>query len=326
MGTYKGIKGYTVQKLASDPTASATIGQLFYNSGDNDFKFSQEGTGAYSAGGLLNESEKAAGATHAGTQSAMICMCGQIPPNAPKDNNEQYDGSSWTEIADCQNERRSANSSGTVAGAWLAGGVSSAGSGWAKCETWDGTSWTEVNALNTYKQSGASCGTATAGLATSYTSETWDGTCWTEVGDFQTNRGVAAGAGTQTAALAAGGNPNPTGEKVESWNGSSWSEVNGLNTPRQGIGAMGLQTNAVLGGGVKEPSTFYGNTEVWDGTCFSEGADLTLARQVVQGSGGPATAGLLFGGHFQTTASAEFTNQTEEWNAPNYSIKTITTS
>ena len=29
MATYKGIQGYTVQKLSSDPTASEAVGQLW---------------------------------------------------------------------------------------------------------------------------------------------------------------------------------------------------------------------------------------------------------------------------------------------------------
>jgi len=39
MATYKGIQGYSVQKLESDPTASAnTEGQVWYNSTSYSFK------------------------------------------------------------------------------------------------------------------------------------------------------------------------------------------------------------------------------------------------------------------------------------------------
>ena len=39
MATYKGIQGYTVQSLSSDPSASAnTEGQVWYNSSTGDFK------------------------------------------------------------------------------------------------------------------------------------------------------------------------------------------------------------------------------------------------------------------------------------------------
>ena len=39
MATYKSIQGYTVQSLASDPSASAdTEGQVWYNSASNVWK------------------------------------------------------------------------------------------------------------------------------------------------------------------------------------------------------------------------------------------------------------------------------------------------
>jgi len=39
MATYKGIQGYTVQVLSSDPSASAdTEGQVWYNSTSNVWK------------------------------------------------------------------------------------------------------------------------------------------------------------------------------------------------------------------------------------------------------------------------------------------------
>ena len=73
-------------------------------------------------------------------------------------------------------------------------------------------------------------------------------------------------------------------------------------------------------------STLYNNTESWDGTSFAEGTNLTLARNPQQGSGGPSTAGLVFGGQKSLVASNEFTNQTEEFNSPSYVTKTITSS
>ena len=53
MATYKGIQGYTVQKLSSDPTAAEAVGQLWYNSGDGAFKVATQSAGAWSAGGNL---------------------------------------------------------------------------------------------------------------------------------------------------------------------------------------------------------------------------------------------------------------------------------
>ena len=54
MATYKGIQGYSVQKLSSDPTVTDTIGQLWYNSTTGKFKISTQGAGAWASGGDLN--------------------------------------------------------------------------------------------------------------------------------------------------------------------------------------------------------------------------------------------------------------------------------
>ena len=56
MATYKGIQGYSVQKLSSDPTASEAAGQLWYNSTSWKFKLAVAGAGAWSAGGTSNSS------------------------------------------------------------------------------------------------------------------------------------------------------------------------------------------------------------------------------------------------------------------------------
>ena len=54
MGTYKGIQGFTVQSLASDPPASIGQGQLWYNSASNVWKIGSVGAGAWASGGSKN--------------------------------------------------------------------------------------------------------------------------------------------------------------------------------------------------------------------------------------------------------------------------------
>ena len=39
MTTYKGIKGFTAQTLSSDPTTASSVGQIYYNSTGNVFKY-----------------------------------------------------------------------------------------------------------------------------------------------------------------------------------------------------------------------------------------------------------------------------------------------
>ena len=61
MATYKGIQGYSVQKLSSDPTASEAVGQLWYNSSTGKFKVGVQAAGAWASGGNLNTARNVPG-------------------------------------------------------------------------------------------------------------------------------------------------------------------------------------------------------------------------------------------------------------------------
>ena len=76
MATYKGIQGYTVQKLSDDPTASEAAGQLFYNSASGKFKIGTEGAGAWASAPSLNTARKQVGNAGASNTNA-LCFGGQ---------------------------------------------------------------------------------------------------------------------------------------------------------------------------------------------------------------------------------------------------------
>jgi hypothetical protein len=57
MTTYKGIQGFGVETLASDPTEPGSVGQIFYNSTSGTFKTVKPGgvsAGTWASGGNLN--------------------------------------------------------------------------------------------------------------------------------------------------------------------------------------------------------------------------------------------------------------------------------
>ena len=57
MANYKGIKGFKVQSLASDPsTTSDTEGKVWYNTAGNALKYVEAGAGAWAAGGTMGNS------------------------------------------------------------------------------------------------------------------------------------------------------------------------------------------------------------------------------------------------------------------------------
>jgi hypothetical protein len=66
------------------------------------------------------------------------------------------------------------------------------------------------------------------------------------------------------------------------------------------------------------PTTNY-DTEYWDGTSWTEVAEMATARDTGTG-GGTATAAIYAGGSPGGVAN------TEEWNAPDLVINTLTTS
>jgi len=136
-------------------------------------------------------------------------------------NTENYDGTSWTEVADLNLGRRTRGIGDSSTAALCVGG-STPPSFTANTESWNGTAWTEVNNLNTARGYFGCGGTSTNGLVfggappdTLAVTEAYDGTSWTEVNDLATGRNTLGGTGSGTLALAIGGSPYAS--TVEEW-------------------------------------------------------------------------------------------------------------
>ena len=216
---------------------------------------------------------------------------------------EQYDGSSWTEVAEFNTGRAYLAGMGTITSGLICQGVDTAPPVFntGKTEEWNGSSWTEKNDLGTARYRAGLVGySATAGLcfggfnlsepypppASDFAgNESWDGTSWTEVNNLNTARGDVAGAGVQAAALAMGGYAPPSapskGVAVEEWNGSSWTEIAETSTNKRGRGGSGAVSRAIVFGGQTSPQNL---TEMWNGSSWSEIADLSAGRYLA-GSG-----------------------------------------
>jgi len=293
MSTYKEIKGFKVQTLATDTAASAVAG------------------GSWSAGGNMNTARSEIGG--GGTQTSGMAAGGR---NATLINNnaEIYNGSSWTAIATMNTAARGRLGAGADNEAFIAiGGNPSL----VNTENWNGSSWTEVNDLNTTKHDAhGNVGTVTAAIAVGYgspntTNEIWDGTNWTEVGDLNTGGGNIAFFGTSTSGIVAGGNRPAQVTICESWNGSSWTEVADLNQPREGgSGAGSSNSIGIVFGGYKDGTGDLAQTESWNGSAWTEVNDLGTAR-FGAGGAGSETSALCSGGRGADAYQAA----TEEWTA-----------
>ena len=195
--------------------------------------------------------------------------------------------------------RNMAGSSSSLQTAGIVFGGQTAPAVVGNTELYDGTSWSEVSDLNTARRDFAGAGVQGAALAFGpAVTESWNGSSWSEVNDMNSARNNIGGCGTQTAALAFAGSPAPNTALTESWDGSSWSEVNDLNTPRSNAGGIGTSTAALAVAGGPGVAT-----ESWDGSSWTAVASYVTPRGEGTGEAGTQTAGLIFGGTPNTTAT-----------------------
>jgi len=277
MATYKGIQGYSVQNLSSDPgTLADVVGQLWYNSTSGKFKIAVQSAGAWASGTSLLAAKQAPGG--AGTQTAAIAFGGLLTP-AVTANTESFNGSTWTEVANLGTGRYDGGSAGTQTAALGYAGTVFPSTPTALTEEWDGTSWTAKTAMTTARN----------GLASF---------------------------GISTAAVGAGGAAPPAQTAVEEWNGSAWSEGTNLSVARKNCGGFGILTGGVITGGRRaSPEAGWVGTEEYDGTSWTEGGDLNTGSFQLTTTGKTQTAGLIFarniGGYPGPTVTSQ---KTEEYN------------
>ena len=234
MSEYKGIKGFQVQTRTEDPSPYAQA------LADNPY------AGAWASGSALNTARNNMAPVGANAEN-LLAASGETSTNVT--NVEQWNGSSWTEIAEVNTARRGVTGFGTYTSGIIAGGFPFT----AVVESWNGSAWTEVGDLNVAKAGLRSSGSAnTAGIVFGgssptilATTESWDGSSWTEVNDLNTARNEMGGAGnSKTAALAIGGDAPPNSALNESWDGTNWTEVGDLVAAQKQQGASGTYTSA----------------------------------------------------------------------------------
>lgn len=344
MATYKGIQGYSVETLASDPTPTQdNEGRLWYNTSSNTWKIASASAGSWSSGGNIPTFNGNFGGC--GTIDATIIAGGYNGPVGKIIGSFLYDGTSWSAANDLPYMRNWNSAFGTQTAAVNTGGFATPpGVKQATVEEYDGTSWTQVTSMPTAMDGQGTAGSQTAGLtmagstpaapAGSPASFEYDGTNWTVGGTLQGGRYRINGqsVGTQTAALLLGGLEGPSpGTYVESYDGTSWSEITDMNTPREMGGGNGTQTSAIAVSGRNPPGSYAVtvNVEQWNGSAWTETSNVATGRSYNSSTGsGAGTVGngssFFIGG--ATTSSTPNTLATEEWSDPVYAVKTVTTS
>ena len=334
MADYKGIKGFKIQSVSSDPS-NLTKGQIWYNSTSAVVKGRVIGVGGWSAGGALNNSRGWGGA--AGTTGTAAMYFGgnenPTPPGAYTLETEQYNGTSWTEVGDLNTGRQQISGLGSQSDAMAVGGQGATAETNAS-EHWNGTSWTTTNNLGSERRGMGSGGHCTSSAAVvwggwdkgpalaSAKTETFDGTNWSEANDLSVSTYGSGGAGTESAALSIYTYGPPPSGVSNRWDGTSWTTDGGTINTSRNLGSQhgGTQISTIYAGGSGVSVT--AETEVYDGTSWTEMADLAVGRGYPGGAAANNTAALAFGG----TQDPPAVDASEEWSTPDQSTVTVTAS
>ena len=135
MATYREIHGKAIKSLSTDPSATTDAGQIWYNTSSDTFK-SIVNLAAWSSGSSLITARYGAGG--AGTQTAGLCIAGNVGPSDTRTTVvEEYNGSGWATGGALPTATRSLASAGTQTAAFAAGGYDTANTG--EAYTYDGS-------------------------------------------------------------------------------------------------------------------------------------------------------------------------------------------
>jgi hypothetical protein len=348
MTTYKEIKGDVVERVASDPTNPGE-GDIWYNTTTGTLKGYQNIGGSFSSGGNLNTTRRSLGG--AGTLTAGLAFGGVTRSDTFVTTyysaNEEYDGTSWTEVNDLSTAISRQGSAGSQTSALSFGGYNSPLPGVnSGTEEYNGTNWTSGGSMGTGRYALAGTGTQTAAVGTTgvkvnpspppnyhaiNNNEEYDGSTWTSATVYPASINELRAAGTQTAAIMSGGyNPAlPMYTTVSNeYDGSSWTSGGSLNTAKSAGAMSGIQTAATYIGGYGGPSVpaavAQDKIEIYDGTSWTvQSATLATARNELGSSEqGTTSSTMVFGGG----PPANGLSVTEEFTEPTLQTQTLTTS
>ena len=341
MATYKELQGFKVRSVSSAPTTD--IGQIWYNTTSNTLQFDGVGAGAWASGTNTPVGRQQGGGLGTSTSSAVV-MGGQQPSLAVTDTTLVWNGTSWSEGNAITQSRAFICGIGTETAGIAAGGNYSPK---GVAEDYNGTSWTAIASMTSARQNRNGCGTASAGLVfggeppVTANTEDWNGTSWTEVANMNRVRYAATssfGAPSNSTTVATGqpdlthpsGGPTTYTPDAEEWNGTSWTEVANMTLGRGNAGSTGSNQDSMIvyGGQTKSPVNQYAVSalnEEWNGTAWTEVANLATARMQVATSHGTATSALaMAGSNKPVNHSVEAT--VEEWDGAPAGVQTVTVS
>ena len=276
MAEYKAIRGHTIRTIAGDPSP-LVIRDIWYSNTTRKIRGAKIGAGAWASGPNLNTATNNTYPAKHGTQTAGL-ISGGGGLTATLSTTQLYNGTAWSASPEAVPEAAYQGSGAGTQTAALRWGGHTGTSGAGACFEWDGSSWGDGGALPKYHAN-------------------------------------TDGAGTQTAALSMAGDP-PFSPLTMTYNGTAWSiEDNNLNNQRTNGAAFGTQTDAIFvsGWADESPPNPQVYCESWNGTSWTEVADLNTSREGPGSIGVTGDAGQVFGG-----SSPPYSVRTEAWDGSSW--------
>tara|TARA_R100000951_G_scaffold64958_1_gene54822 strand:- start:5680 stop:6615 length:936 start_codon:yes stop_codon:yes gene_type:complete len=293
-------------------TAGTTEGQIWYDTGNEAFKLQKILTAAWATGGNLNTARRQV-AGFGESPTTAVCVCGQNPPALSL--TEEYSGSAWSAVTANPEVRVKPFGTGNLTAGLVGGGESGPSSGTNSGE-YDGTSWTNSATIPLTMYDSVAFGPTSAAVVTHgpqspntavllYAS----GGTWTTGTSSPQKLGAGSGAGTATAGIVMGESTIITNSFE--YDSGTWSAGGSLNnaTARASSNVMAPRDQAMIFGGNNPASTELANTELYDGTSWTNSASMNTARRGHGGAGSSGTSALAFAGYTgsDTAATEEFT-------------------
>jgi len=334
-GNYTG----TVNYLAGCGTLTAGLGAGGFT-GTATLTASAEYDGSsWTSGNSMSNQRMNTGSTMVGLQTSALITGGDQYPSTPRSLSacEEYDGTNWTAGGAYPVVIQNTAQAGTQTAGWAAGGQSDPAPGVSNIvrnatNHYDGSSWSAGGNLPGAQMRAGAAGTQTAGLifggtpngpTNVATTFAYDGSTWSSKPALATARqSIAAGgvSSTSTAAIGAGGyvTPGVTGA-TEEYNKSTntitaaaWASGPALGTGRYSGVSGGTTTAAILaGGGYPRDKN---ETELYDGTSWSEVNNMNSGRGRLSGTGTPSSA-VGAGGY----TPGSYSSAAEQWDGTNWS-------
>ena len=345
MSTFKEIRGTLIKSVSSDP-ANPQIGQIWYNNTIGSLKGYRTVASAFSSGGNRNDGQS--DGCGAGTLTAGLAFGGGRNPGSPSSGglatqtqSEEYNGSSWAEGGAMSTGRTTFGGFGTQTAALAFGGrtTNNPFTYTNATEEYGGTSWTSGGNLGStaYYMNRSGGGTQTAGVSvgginnipgTSNDKQTeeYNGSSWTTVNNMLADSRRTVYLGTQTAGLIASGVPAPGNNSAYNYDGTNWTAAGvGTVNALSGRSGIGTASEGLLMSGTV-PMTTGQNSELWNGTSFSNDAVTATQRSSGQSSSASTTSsGYVTSGNNPTTPGSALTS-TEVYTATFNAAQTLTTS